>query len=46
MKKIEALTDILQDFQLLVGILAEQSTDDRVFKLQSDIDENLEVLVG
>lgn len=46
MKKIEALTGILQDLQLLVGILAEQSTDERVFLLQSDIESNLEVLEG
>ena len=44
MKKIEALRDCLESFQLLIGILSEQSTDERVFKLQTDIESDIEAL--
>jgi len=46
MKKIEALRDCLQSFQLLIGILSEQSTDERVFQLQTDIERDIEILEG
>lgn len=47
MKKIEALTDILQCFQLITGILAEQMPEDnRVESLRISIESDLEVLEG